>query len=42
LSEVEISQAYEDETSKRDDLEIVIPKREMDFDAAGNLRPFIA
>jgi hypothetical protein len=42
LSEVEISQAYEDEISKRDDLEIVIPKREMDFDAAGNLRPFIA
>jgi len=42
LSEVEISQAYEDEISKRDDLEIVIPKKEMDFDAAGNLRPFIA
>ena len=42
LSEVEISQAYEDEISKRDDLEIVTPKREMDFDAAGNLKPFIA
>jgi hypothetical protein len=41
LSEVEISQAYEDEISTRDDLEMVIPKREMDFDAANNLRPFI-
>ena len=42
LSEVEISQAYEDEISKRNDLELVIPKREMEFDAAGNLRPFLA
>jgi hypothetical protein len=41
LSEVEISQAYEDEISTRDDLEMVIPKREMDFDAANNLKPFI-
>lgn len=42
LSEVEISQAYEDEVARRDDLELVIPKREMQFDAAGNLRPFVA
>jgi len=42
LSEVEISQAYEDEISRRDDLEVVSPKREMEFDAAGNLRPFWA
>ena len=42
LSEVEISQAYEDEISTRDDLEMVIPKREMAFDADGNLRPFSA
>jgi len=42
LSEVEISQAYEGEIARRDDLEMVIPKKEMDFDAAGYLRPFIA
>jgi hypothetical protein len=42
LSEVEISQAYEDEVARRDDLEMVIPKREMNFDATGNLRPFAA
>jgi hypothetical protein len=42
LSEVEISQAYEDEIATRADLEMVIPKREMDFDADGYLRPFIA
>jgi hypothetical protein len=41
LSEVEISQAYEDEVARRDDLEIAIPKREMDFDPAGYLRPFL-
>ena len=42
LSEVEISQAYEDAVAKRDDLEMVSPKREMDFDATGYLRPFRA
>ena len=42
LSEVEISEAYEDEISKREDLEVLSPKREMEFDAAGNLRPFMA
>jgi hypothetical protein len=42
LSEVDVSQAYEEEISTRKDIEIVIPKREMDFDAAGNLVPFFA
>jgi hypothetical protein len=41
LSEVEISQAYEDEIATRDDLEVLIPKREMEFDTAGYLRPFL-
>ena len=40
LSEVEISQAYEEELSMRRDLEIAIPKRAMAFDANGNLEPF--
>jgi hypothetical protein len=40
LSEVEISQAYEDEIARRDDLEVIIPQREMAFDKAGYLKPF--
>jgi hypothetical protein len=40
LSEVEVSEAYEEELSTRSDLEIVIEKRAMDFDAVGNLEPF--
>jgi hypothetical protein len=40
LNEVDVSEAYEDEIARRDDLEVVIPKREMEFDAAGNLTPF--
>ena len=42
LSEVEVSEAYEDEIAGRDDLEIRVPKREMDFDENGNLIPFMA
>lgn len=42
LSEVEVSQAYEDEIARRNDLEIVTPKRPMDFDATGTLIPFMA
>jgi hypothetical protein len=42
LSEVELSQAYEEEVLKRDDLEVVTPKKEMDFDPAGYLKPFLA
>jgi hypothetical protein len=40
LSEVELSQAYEEEVAKRDDLEVVTPKKTMDFDPAGYLKPF--
>jgi hypothetical protein len=40
LSEVEVSQAYEKEFSRRKDLEIAIPKRAMVFDQAGNLETF--
>lgn len=40
LSEVEVSEAYEEELSRRGDLEIVIQKRAMEFDAAGNLNSF--
>jgi hypothetical protein len=42
LSEVELSQAYEEDVVKRDDLEVVTPKKEMDFDPAGYLKPFLA
>ena len=40
LSEVEVSEAYEEELSTRNDLEIVVEKRAMEFDAAGNLELF--
>jgi hypothetical protein len=40
LSEVDVSEAYEEELSTRNDLEIVVEKRAMKFDAAGNLEPF--
>ena len=42
LSEVDVSEAYEDDIAGRDDLEIVIPKRAMEFDAGGYLTPFNA
>jgi len=42
LSEVDVSQAYEAELAKRSDLEVVIGKRTMEFDADGNLLPFSA
>jgi hypothetical protein len=42
LSEIELSQAYEDEVAGRDDLEMMTPKREMEFDPAGYLKPFFA
>jgi hypothetical protein len=42
LSEVDVSQAYEAELAKRSDLEVVIGKRTMGFDADGNLPPFSA
>jgi len=42
LSEVDVSQAYEAELAKRRDLEVVVGKRPMGFDADGNLLPFSA
>lgn len=41
LSEVDISEGYEEELSKRNDLEVIIEKRSMEFDEAGNLEPFV-
>ncbi len=40
LSEVDISEGYEEELSRRNDLEVIIEKRSMEFDEAGNLEPF--
>jgi hypothetical protein len=42
LSEVEVSEAYEEALSTRNDLEIVVEKRAMKFDAIGNLEPFFS
>ncbi len=40
LSEVEVSEAYEEELASRADLELVIEKRAMAFDSEANLQPF--
>ncbi len=40
LSEVDISEGYEEELSKRNDLEVIIEKRSMEFDEAGNFETF--
>jgi len=40
LSEVEVSEAYEQVLSTRADLDIINEKKAMEFDAAGNLKPF--
>lgn len=40
LSEVDISEGYEEDLSRRNDLEVIIEKRSMEFDEAGNLEPF--
>jgi hypothetical protein len=42
LSEVDVSEAYEEEIRRRDGLEMITPKREMQFDPAGYLKPFLA
>ena len=42
LSEVDVSEAYEELLSIRNDLEIVVEKRAMEFDATGNLEPFFS
>ena len=40
LDEVDVSEAYEDDIRARDDLEVVMPKQALDFDAGGYLKPF--
>lgn len=40
LSEIEISEGYEAELGKRNDLEVVTEKRPIAFDEEGNLKPF--
>jgi hypothetical protein len=42
LSEIDISEAYQEELVKRSDLEVVMEKRAMAFDTDGNLPPFSA
>ena len=42
LSEVDVSQAYQEELAKRSDLEVVMGKRTMGFDTDDNLLPFSA
>jgi hypothetical protein len=42
LSEIDVSEAYQEELEKRSDLEVVIEKRAMEFDSDGNLPPFSA
>ena len=42
LGEVDVSQAYQEELSKRSDLEVVMGKRTVGFGADGNLLPFFA
>ena len=42
LSEVDVSEAYEEELAMRTDLDVIIPKGPMVFDQSGNLEPFLA
>jgi hypothetical protein len=42
LSEIDVSEAYQEELAKRSDLEVVVGKRTMGFDTHGNLLPFSA
>jgi hypothetical protein len=42
LSEVDVSQAYQEELAKRSDLEVVMGNRAMGFDTDSNLLPFSA
>jgi hypothetical protein len=42
LSEVDVSEAYQEGLVKRSDLEVVMGKRAMGFDTDGNLLPFSA
>ena len=40
LSEVDVSEGYAEELKGREDLEVIINKHELEFDADGNLPPF--
>lgn len=42
LAEVECSAAYWDDAQSRDDLEVLVPRRPLSFDAEGNLPTFAA
>ena len=42
LSEIDVSEAYKEALSKRDDLGVIIPKRPLTFDESGNLENFFA
>ena len=42
LSEVDVSEAYEEELAMRTDLDVIIPKGPMVFNQSGNLEPFLA
>ena len=42
LSEVDVSEAYQEELAKRSDLKVVMEKKAMAFDTDGNLLPFFA
>ena len=40
LSDVDVSEAYQEDLAKRSDIEVVVGKRTMEFDTHGNLLPF--
>jgi hypothetical protein len=42
LSDVDVSEGYQEELAKRSDLEVVMEKRKMGFNTDGNLLPFSA
>jgi hypothetical protein len=42
LSDVDVSEGYQEELAKRSDIEAVLEKRTMEFDTDGNLLPFSA
>jgi hypothetical protein len=42
LSDVDVSEAYQEDLAKRSDIEVVVGKRTMEFDTHGNLLPFSA
>lgn len=42
LSDVDVSEAYQEELARRSDLDVVVGKKTMEFDTDGNLLPFSA